>query len=497
MMSKRWLITSILCLAPLLGCSDDSSPSKQDGQVPIGDNGLPIGDSAAPITDGGVPLSDAAAADATTPASGWALSAGGPMDGPAYGVAVDSAGNVYAVGTFTGTAAFEAHSLTATGDSDAFLAKVDSTGHFQWAISGQASAGHDAEAYGVAADAAGNSYIVGEFSGTLTFNTTTLTSAGARDIFVAKFNSAGQVQWARSYGGGGWDRGHAIALDGTGNVLIAGDFEQSFNIGATPIGSAGQVDAFVAKLTSDGTPVWAVSGGGTGLECDFGFCGVAADGVGNVYLAAYFEETASFGGKEVTAVGSYDLVVVKYDASGVAQWATSGGGPGEDYGQGIAVDNAGNVYLTGSFEGNATFGTTQITSAGSSDVIVARLSPEGVFTWVKAGAGSGYGEGFAIATDGAGNGCLVGTFIGDLTLDGKMTSNVGGRDILLARFDANGTFSRVQSAGSAATDEGDGVARDSLGRCYVAGSISGAANAGGHFLTNAGGSDALIWRADP
>lgn len=497
-MAKSLILSSIVLMTSLWGCSDDSAPSPKDTGLPVKDSATPSTDTATPLSEAGAPLPDAGGGgDSAITIPGWALSAGGVGDDPAYGVALDSQGNVYAAGTFGSTAAFEGLTLEGTGATDMFLAKVDTTGHFQWAVAGRASEGNAAEAYGVAADAAGNSYVAGEFSGALSFNTTTLTSAGGRDLFVAKFNASGQVQWAKSFGGTGWDRGHAVALDGAGNVIVAGDFEGSVSFGATTLTSAGQTDVFVTKLSADGVPIWALRGGGAGLECDFGFCGVTADGTGNVYLVAYYEETATFGDKQVTSVGSYDVVVVKIDTAGKVLWATSGGGAGEDYGQAITVDNGGNVFITGSFEGNASFGGTNLTSAGSSDVLLARLSPAGAFTWAKAGLGSGYGEGFGITSDGAGNGCVVGSFAGSLDFGGIVAPAAGGHDAFLARFDADGNIHTLQTASSKGTDEGEAVARDGLGRCYVVGSYGGLVSAGGHIRNNIGGSDALIWRADP
>ena len=138
----------------------------------------------------------------------WAKQAGGTSRDEGTGVAVDGSGNSYVTGYFEGTATFglgEANQtiLTAAGSEDIFVAKYDSSGLLQWAK--RAGGSSSEEGYGIAVDDLGNSYVTGGFAGTPTFgageaNQTILTAAGDRDIFVAKYNSSGLLQWAKRAG---------------------------------------------------------------------------------------------------------------------------------------------------------------------------------------------------------------------------------------------------------------------------------------------------------
>ncbi|MDP6863523.1 MAG: SBBP repeat-containing protein, partial [Acidimicrobiales bacterium] len=172
--------------------------------------------------------------------------------------------------------------------------------------------------FGVAVDGSGNVYTTGYFSGTVDFGAGNVTSAGGIDVFVVKLNSAGQAVVAPggggawdttagsdtnygsiTFGGTGTDYGRGVAVDGSGNVHVAGYFRNTVDFGAGDVTSAGAEDAFVTKLNSAGAHQWTTTFGGTGTNphgtsTDTGF-GVAVDGAGNVHVAGYFTDTVDFG----------------------------------------------------------------------------------------------------------------------------------------------------------------------------------------------------------
>jgi len=123
---------------------------------------------------------------------------------------------------------------------------MDSNGNWLWAI--QAGGTDNDFGYGIAVDANGNSYATGSFSESVTFGTTTLTSSGYEDIFVAKLDSSGNWLWAKQAGGTDYDDGNGIAVDDNGNSYVTGYYEGSATFGATTLTSIGSWDIFVAKL---------------------------------------------------------------------------------------------------------------------------------------------------------------------------------------------------------------------------------------------------------
>jgi hypothetical protein len=281
----------------------------------------------------------------------------------------------------------------------------------------------------IAVDGIGNVYVTGGFEGTATFGETSLTSA-LSDIFVAKYNSSGTLQWVQQAGGRGADYGKYISVDGSGNVYVTGVFMETATFGAVSLTSVRYDDIFVAKYNNSGTIQWAQSAGG--MSDDEGN-GIAVDGSGNAYVTGYFNGTATFGATSLTSAGSSDIFVAKYNSSGTLQWVRQGGGASSDGGKGITADGSGNVYVTGYFNGTSTFGTTSLTSAGSSDIFVAKYNSSGTILWAQKAGGSNYDEGNGIAVDGGGSvyvtGHLEDTAIFGLT---SLTS-AGGRDMFVVR----------------------------------------------------------------
>src|SRR5688572_19073688 len=243
------------------------------------------------------------------------------------------------------------------------------TPDFVWA---RRAGGIEADAASrVAVDAGGNSYVTGIFRGNAIFGTDNLTSSGNTDIFVAKYDASGNVLWAKQAGGQDIDAAKNIEVDGNGNSYITGEFRGSATFGSTTLTSTGYYDCFIAKYDADGNMVWAKQSGGAGLEMGRG---IAVDGSGNCYITGYFEGSATFGSTTLTSSGDEDIFIARYDALGNVLWAKQAGGTTKDAAVGIAVYGSGTSYITGEFQGQATFGSTTLTSTSSlPDIFVASL----------------------------------------------------------------------------------------------------------------------------
>ena len=239
-----------------------------------------------------------------------------------------------------------------------------------WLWAKKAGGTQDDEGYSIDIDSSGNSYVTGYFEGTASFGTTTLTCTEDIDIFIAKLDSNGNWLWAKQAGGSYWDMGYSIAIDSSGNSYVTGNFGETASFGTTTLTSIGTADIFVAKLDSNGNWLWAKQAGGTSSVA-YGYS-IATDSSGNSYVTGYFGETASFGSITLTSIGSWDIFVAKLDSNGNWLGAIKAGGTIWDWGQSIAIDSEGNSYVTGFFEGSASFGNITLTSSGSSDIFVAK-----------------------------------------------------------------------------------------------------------------------------
>ena len=362
---------------------------------------------------------------------------------------------------------------------------------------------------GIAVDGAGNAYITGftlsteaSFPATvgpdLTFN------GGVFDAFVAKVNPGGTaLVYAGYIGGAGFDRGFAIAVDGAGNAYVTGITESTeasfpvtvwpdltFNDAAGPL-RLGLGDAFVAKVNPGGTAL-VYAGYIGGARGDQGR-GIAVDSAGNAYVTGITRSTeASFPatvGPDLTFNGPggdafVAAFVAKVNPGGTALvYAGYIGGARGDQGRGIAVDSAGNAYVTGfTSSTEASFPVTvgpDLTFNGGvfdADAFVAKVNPGGtalVYAGYIGGSGNDFGSG--IAVDGAGNAYITGPTLSTeasfpATAGPDLTFNGGVFDAFVAKVNPGGTaLVYAGYIGGAGDDKGRGIAVDSAGNAYVTG----------------------------
>lgn len=238
--------------------------------------------------------------------------------------------------------------------------------------------------------------------------------------------------------------------------------------------------------------LWAKGAGSAGSEA---VLGTASDNNGNLYVIGWYSSaTITFGSLTLTnpGVGTGDVFVVKYDATGTALWAKTFGGAEGDIGNGIAADALGNVYITGSFASSTiNFGTTTLTNAGTgSDVFIVKLTSSGTEVWAKSAGGVGSDRGNAITVDLLGNIFTTGAFTSaSINFGTGSLSNASSvNDFFIVKQDANGNTLWAKNAGGINADTGFSIACDSIGNVYAAGAFaSSTINFGSGILTNSAG----------
>jgi hypothetical protein len=284
----------------------------------------------------------------STGALQWAHRAGGSTANrdAGRGIGVDTNGNVYVTGGFYGPADFGSSNLPATSYEEFFLAKYNSTGTVQWVQ--QSTGGVGTYGTGLAVDGAGNSYAVGvayNGDGTIMFGTTNLINANTGDFsaFFVKYDNTGKVQWAQLMGGQGITYVTKVAVDAAENVYVCGDFTTSMTIGTSNLVNTGSGKSyFIAKFNNSGALTWVQQATGGG---NLGEAGVAVDQAGNVYLGGMLQNTLNFGGISLTnAAASYNAFLAKYSNSGALQWVHQAGGTNGGAYADVALDRQGNVY---------------------------------------------------------------------------------------------------------------------------------------------------------
>ncbi|MCL4198361.1 MAG: SBBP repeat-containing protein [Phycisphaerales bacterium] len=330
----------------------------------------------------------------------WMTYLGGRLDDEGYDIAVDGAGNALVAGN-TYSPDFEGRNNASHGGPyDAFVVKVSASGALQWMT--YLGGSRDDFGGGVAVDKAGNLLVTGSTTST-DFEGRNNAYRGYYDAFAVKVSGSGALQWMTYLGGTDYDYGRGIAVDGTGNALVTGgtgsfDFE-----GRNNASHGGASDAFVVKVSGSGDLQWMTYLGGSDREEGNG---IAVDSAGKSLVTG---ETWSsvFEGRNNAYHNYADGFVVKVSASGALQWMTYLGGSAYDWGNGIAVDSTGNALVTGETH-STDFEGRNNTEHGSYDAFVVKVSPPGALQWMTylGGRNNDYGEG--IAVDSAGNALTTG-----------------------------------------------------------------------------------------
>lgn len=336
-------------------------------------------------------------------------------------------------------------------------------------------------AFAVTTDAAGNIYVTGvtnsaNFPVKGAFQTAL---AGSEEAFVAKFNPAGSdLVYATFLGGSSNDRGQGIAVDASGNAVVAGwttstNFPRSNAFQNT---YAGNSDGFVAKLNANGNGlVYSTYLGGGSADYLFG---VAFDAAGAAYVVSYTESTnfPTANAYRSTSAGDRDATVSKLSPTGSLVYSTYLGGSGRDEGYGIAVGSGGEAYVTGhtassNFPVLNAFRSTF--AGGSYDAFVTKLSSAGnslIYSTFLGGSSDDYGT--AIAVDGAGQASVAGyTWSTNFpVLGGAQMSHAGSRDGFVVRFAASGgSLLYGTYLGGSSNDYIYGLAISGSGQAYVVG----------------------------
>lgn len=396
------------------------------------------------------------------------------------GIASGADGSTLVTGYFTDTAIFgigEANEtrLESAGSSDIFIASYDEDGTLAWAKRAGSTKGD--QGMSIACFPDGSSAITGWFEETAVFgageaNETTLALSGPWwGVFIARYNADGTLAWAK---GGNRGEGGGISSGEDGSCVVSGRFGGTSIFGAgeeneTGLVAAGYNDIFIARYSADGTLAWAKSAGGPHPDHSYA---VARFGDGSSVATGSFEISAIFGeGEEnetaLTAVGSVDIFVARYNADGTLAWAKRAGSKYVDWGFDIAALESGSSFVTGFFSQTATFGVgernqTILVSAGGYAAYVAKYGAKGTLAWAKriANTKSSFGHGMASYIDGS---CVVTGDFGGTAVFGEGEANetdlvsAGNQDLFIARyrgFSASPTLASTASSSPSPTPEG-------------------------------------------
>lgn len=464
------LVTTLLAVTAATSCSGKKKePEKGSGAATASGSGSASGSTATPeprVAPPSKPLPGLAEApQGGTGKVTWVTSFGGVKVDAARDLAVGPDGSLFVVGDFEEASTFGTlGEKQAAGKSDAFVAKVDGNGVFQWVttIGGKNEERGDA----VAVDGKGNVAFVGLYSDTATAGGLSGKSEGSDDMFVVATDAKGEVQWLWDTGGLASDAATSVAAAGDGGWIVAASFGQKVKFGETEYQSKGMEDAALLKLSSEGEVVWVTHIGG---EYPDEITHLDVDPAGNIYALGHFKGSIELAGQTLKSAGDDDLFLVKFDSVGNATWATRLGNAFAERPGGLAVDDAGNMVIAGSFDKDLDFFGTPVLSKGESDAFVARIAPDGKLLWVKTYGAERADAVYGVEADAAGNVVVAGGFETKIDLGGGAFKTAGYMDGFFLKLDPTGAHVWSQRWGGKDQDVAISVATLADGTVFAAG----------------------------
>ncbi|MFH0865932.1 MAG: hypothetical protein V1904_07040 [Bacteroidota bacterium] len=424
----------------------------------------------------------------------WAESGNGNSAESVASVVTDTSGNIYVTGYFNSDSIFFGDTLLVShGNDDIFLVCYDTYGNVVWAKC-FGSTENDYSSY-MAVDNSVNIYMIGYFgSDTIFFGSEMLISEGYDDIFLVKILSDGSVVWGKSFGGSDYDWGLGIACDNDDNVYITGLFDSdtlSFN--SDTFYNAGSDDVFVAKLDNSGNVIWAKSAGSS--QADVG-TRLKTNTVGEVFLSGYFRSSyIVLGSDTLYNSGGSDPFIAKLNSSGNFLWANSLKGNDNDFIRGLAVSDADEIFMDGSFFSDTlSIGTALLANHGGNDVFLTKFDATGNMLWAKSTGGTDWDLAMGIALDTFDNVYICGHFRSPSIVFGTTTlTNSGASNIFLVKYGINGNPEWAKKAGGTYSDAASDIATDVMGNIYLTGDYSSGTIAfGSSTLDNSGFSDVYL-----
>ncbi len=406
----------------------------------------------------------------------WTSTIGGLGKEQVNAIATDNNDNVYICGSFRETVDFDPSvaemNITSTGSADVYIEKLNPAGELLWVKTfGSTSPDY---AFDLKLDANANVYVIGRFVKTIDFDpgagNTSITSAGATDIFLEKLDTDGNFQWVKTWGSSSTDGGEALAVDNDGNIYTTGYFRKTidFDLGtgtADLTAQGSNKNIYIQKMDTNGNHIWVK--GLLGANCYPS--AITTDDLGNVYTTGYFSGTVDFDpampAVNKTSHGQNDIFTQKLSSNGDFVWVSTVEGTGNNTPSDLAVASDGSVFVTGSFNGTADFdpssNTMNVPTTGQEDGFLQKLDNDGELMFVKriGGISGDRVNGLFITPNNTIwiTGSFNGSMIIDASHDPVVSVGDNDDDVFVAGYGLDGTFESIWSFGSAFVDKGNKI----------------------------------------
>lgn len=387
------------------------------------------------------------------------------------GLATGRDGAVFLTGSFENQITFGSQTLTAVGEADVFLCKLHPNGEVAWAK--QAGSRLMDEVTDLALDADENGIVVGSYWLEVNFDTVRLTAGThSKSVFIAKYNTAGQIQWAKSWNGSGLKAATKVVCDAANNIFVTGYFEKSLQIADTQLVAKGNTDLFVAKFSPAGQLQWAVRQGQKG---DTRGTALGLTQNGDVVVGGYFNDSTRIADTTLTAnTLDQDAFIARFSKDGMPVWAKKAGGVFDSDVTALVVDAADQIYVTGYFVGTMRLNPTTViqSSSGQSDFFLLKYRSDGTPVAARSLGGRQLEQALDLTLQ---NNLLLvsGFYQGNLMIDSFQFASGNSLSGFVMGFDLNLQARWVNNLASDAALYASQVAADRAGNIWIGGSFTG------------------------
>ena len=390
---------------------------------------------------------------------------GGNKDDRSHSIAIDRSGSIYMTGVTESSSFHTTDNSTHHGRKDVFIARFNSNGNLAWST----LLGGDRDDYAedIAIDNDSRNFYITGFTLSSNFgNAGHNNFSGKSDTFIAKYGLDGNIKWLKLIGGKCYDNAHSLDVDTLNNVYITG-FTNSSNFPVTDSSTlSGDTDIFIAKFNSSGDIVWSKLIGGN--QKDFGFS-IATDSNNNIVVTG-----ATSSSDFPTTDGSshwkyYDIFITKFNSDGNTIWSTLLAGEDTDYSTSVVIDNNNCIYITGTTT-SSNFPVTDSSSySGSDDVVIAKYDSNGTKLWATYLGGLTIDRGNDITLDNEGIPYITGYTNSYNFLHPDYSKHADFYDVFIVRYSSNGSMQWGTLVGGTGSERGLDIALDNQNSVIVTG----------------------------
>ena len=294
-------------------------------------------------------------------------------------------------------------------------------------------------------------------------------------LFGTGLFSQADFMWVRQGGNASLSGGNVQVQNTSDGIIAAGDFLETANFGQEEITSNGSFDIFITRCDESGNVLQIRNFGGENEDL---LKFMKVDNEGNVFISIVFTDAITIDGNEYTGLGGPDVLLIKLNPDFTTHWVRHYGTGLTDYVKGMGIDDDGNVVVFGKFKNEIEFGDVTLTSMGSTDMYVAKYSPEGDVLFAFSEGGSSYEDASALAVSPDGDIFISGTFYGETIINGETITTDNPTGLFIAKYSSTNEFQWLQQVDGSNLIPAVFLAAGVDGSVYISGGFQGSVSFG-------------------